>query len=102
VLLRYPDGRFRPLKQPQKKRAPPLKLTTVDDRSRKIVVTMPTVPILFSQPVPKGFDDFSSLGGLGDIQLPMLVSAPSGNRAFGAGATWSLPTATRGEFGRDQ
>lgn len=66
------------------------------------LITRPTVPILFSQPVPKGFEDFSSVGGIGDIQLPMLVAPPAGHWTLGAGATWLLPTATRDEFGRDQ
>ena len=43
------------------------------------LITRPTIPVLFSQPVPKGFDEFNNLGGLGDTQLPMLVSPPSGN-----------------------
>lgn len=28
------------------------------------LITRPTIPVLFSQPVPKGFDEFSHLGGL--------------------------------------
>jgi hypothetical protein len=79
----------------------PLPLFGEGDKQWKLI-TRPTVPILFSQPVPKGFDDFSSLGGIGDIQLPMLVSPPTGNWTLGAGATWLMPTATRDEFGRDQ
>ena len=66
------------------------------------LVTRPIIPVLFSSPVPKGFDDFSSIGGLGDIQLPMLVSPPAGNWLLGLGPTWLLPTATRQEFGRGQ
>lgn len=66
------------------------------------LITRPTIPVLFSQPIPKGFDDFTNLGGLGDIQLPLLVSPPTGNWLLGLGPTWLLPTATQREFGRQQ
>lgn len=66
------------------------------------LITRPSIPVLFSQPVPKGFDEFNNLGGLGDIQLPMLVSPPMGNWIFGLGPTWLFPTATRDAFGRQQ
>jgi hypothetical protein len=86
----------------QARRLPlPLPLFGEGEKQWKLI-TRPTVPILFSQPVPKGFDDFSSLGGIGDIQLPMLVAPPAGNWTLGAGATWLLPTATRDAFGRNQ
>ncbi|ESQ15952.1 MAG: hypothetical protein N838_07145 [Thiohalocapsa sp. PB-PSB1] len=79
----------------------PLPLFGEGDQQWKLI-TRPTVPILFSQPVPKGFDDFSSIGGIGDIQLPMLVAPPAGNWTLGLGATWLMPTATREAFGRSQ
>ena len=66
------------------------------------LITRPTIPVIFSQPVPKGFDNFTHLGGLGDIQLPMLVSPPTGNLLLGLGPTFLLPTATQTEFGRHQ
>jgi hypothetical protein len=66
------------------------------------LITRPIVPVLFSEPVPKGFDEFDNLGGLGDTQLPVMVSPPSGNWLLGLGPTWLLPTATRNEFGRQQ
>jgi hypothetical protein len=66
------------------------------------LITRPTIPALFSQPVPKGFNDFANLGGLGDMQLPLLVSPPTGNWLLGVGPTWLLPTATRTQFGRQQ
>jgi len=43
------------------------------------LITRPTIPVLFSQPVPKGFDEFTNLGGLGDITLPLLVAPPAEN-----------------------
>jgi hypothetical protein len=66
------------------------------------LITRPIVPVLFSEPVPKGFDEFADLGGLGDIQLPMMVSPPSGNWLLGLGPTWLFPTATQDEFGQQQ
>jgi hypothetical protein len=66
------------------------------------LITRPTIPALFSQPLPKGFNDFANLGGLGDMQLPLLVSPPTGNWLLGVGPTWLLPTATRTQFGRQQ
>ena len=66
------------------------------------LITRPSISVLFSQPIPKGFDDFTNLGGLGDTQLPLLVSPPTGNWLLGLGPTWLLPTATQREFGRQQ
>ena len=66
------------------------------------LITRPTLPILFSQPVPTGFDQFTHLGGLGDLQLPTLIAPPTGKLIFGLGPDWLFPTATRTEFGRQQ
>jgi hypothetical protein len=66
------------------------------------LITRPTIPVLFSEPVPKSFDEFNNLGGLGDITLPMLVVPPAGNWILGLGPTWLFPTATRDAFGRQQ
>lgn len=66
------------------------------------LITRPTIPVIFSQPVPKGFDEFDNLGGVGDTQLPMLVSPPSANWLLGVGPTWLLPSASRQEFGQQQ
>jgi hypothetical protein len=66
------------------------------------LITRPTIPVLFSQPVPKGLDEINNKGGLGDIQLPMMVAPPSGNWILGLGPTWLFPTATEDAFGRDQ
>ncbi len=66
------------------------------------LITRPTIPVLFSQPVPKGFDEFENLHGVGDTQLPMLISPPSANWLLGVGPTWLLPSATRKEFGQQQ
>jgi len=66
------------------------------------LITRPIIPVLFSQPVPKGLDDFNHPAGVGDIQLPMLVSPPSGDWLLGVGPTWLFPSASRDAFGRDQ
>jgi len=66
------------------------------------LITRPTLPILFSEPVPTGFNESVHLGGLGDMQLPMIVAPPTGKIIFGLGPTWLFPTATRDEFGHQQ
>jgi hypothetical protein len=66
------------------------------------LITRPIVPVLFSEPVPKGIDEFSHLGGLGDIQLPIMVNPPAGNWLLALGPTWLFPAATRNEFGQQQ
>jgi hypothetical protein len=55
------------------------------------LITRPIVPILFSQPIPTGFDRFEHLGGLADIQLPMLVSPPTGKWLLGLGRPGCSP-----------
>jgi hypothetical protein len=66
------------------------------------LILRPSLSGIFSEPVPKGFDDFTSLGGLGDTQLPLLVSPPTGNWLLGLGPTFLLPTATQSAFGQEQ
>ncbi len=66
------------------------------------LITRPTIPILFSAPVPTGFNTFDHKGGLGDIQLPFVISPPTGNLLLGGGPAFLFPTATDDAFGRDQ
>ena len=66
------------------------------------LITRPALPVLFSQPVPKGFDEFNNLGGLGDLSLPMLLNPPAGHWILALGPTWLFPTATRDAFGKNQ
>jgi hypothetical protein len=66
------------------------------------LITRPTLPVIFSQPIPSGFDQVNYKGGLGDIQLPMLVAPPTGHWLLGAGPAWLLPTSTEDDFGRQQ
>ena len=69
------------------------------------MITRPIIPIIFSQPVPTGFDDFDHKSGIGDIQLPLLLSFPKkliGNWIFGLGPVFQFPTATDDALGSDQ
>jgi len=67
--------------------------------------TRPVIPIIFSEPIPTGFDDFDHKGGIGDIQLPLLLNLPdryAGNFLLGAGPVALFPTATDDALGKDQ
>jgi hypothetical protein len=66
------------------------------------LISRPTLPFLSSQPIPSGRNMFDRKGGLGDIQVPMIISPPSKNWILGAGPTWLFPTATEKAFGRQQ
>ena len=66
------------------------------------LITRPTIPVLFSAPIPSGLDKFDHKGALGDTQVPMVISPPVKNWILGAGPTWLLPTATKKAFGRQQ
>ena len=66
------------------------------------LITRPTIPVLFSEAVPTGLNRFDRKGGLGDIQLPMVLAPPTGNWLVGAGPAFLFPTATDDAFGRDQ
>jgi hypothetical protein len=69
------------------------------------MITRPVIPLVFSQPIPKGFNDFDNVSGIGDIQLPALLSLPqkyAGHFIVGAGPVGILPTATDDDLGQDQ
>jgi hypothetical protein len=70
------------------------------------VVTRPIIPILFSQPIPTGSDQFKHRGGLGDIELPLLLNPPASmigkDWIFGAGPVFEFPTATSDALGNQQ
>ncbi len=66
------------------------------------LITRPTLPVLFSQPVPTALNTFDHTGGLGDLQLPTVIAPPAGNWLLGAGPAFLFPTATDNAFGRDQ
>jgi hypothetical protein len=74
-----------------------------EDEIRMIV--RPIIPIIFSEPIPKGNNDFTHQGGIGDIQLPMLINVPkskAGNWLLGTGPVALFPTATTDALGSDQ
>ena len=66
------------------------------------LITRPVIPIEFSTPISTGPDEFSHLGGLGDIQVPMVVAPPTGNWILAAGVDWLFPTSTQKALGREQ
>jgi hypothetical protein len=66
------------------------------------LITRPTIPVLFSEPIPSGPGKLVHEGSLGDIQVPLVISPSVKNWILGAGPTWLFPTATKKEFGRQQ
>jgi len=69
------------------------------------MITRPVIPIVFSAPEPTGFNEFDHHGGIGDIQLPLLL-APSdriaGHFIAGAGPIFQFPSATANALGQEQ
>jgi hypothetical protein len=71
------------------------------------LLTRPTVPIIFSTPVPTGIKadgdaKFDDKGGLGDISLPLLFSPvpkPGQSFSIGVGPTLQFPTHSQKELG---
>jgi hypothetical protein len=69
------------------------------------MITRPIVPIIWSEPIPKGFDKFNNKTGIGDIQLPLLFNLPesiAGHWIMGAGPVWLFPSATDDALGENQ
>ncbi len=69
------------------------------------MITRPVIPIVWSTPVPTGRDKFDHVTGIGDIQLPLLLSIPSsiaGKFILGGGPVFEFPTATDDDLGADQ
>lgn len=69
------------------------------------MITRPVIPFVFSKPSPKGPNDFSHHGGLGDIQLPLLLTPSdriAGNFILGGGPIFQLPSATANHLGQNQ
>jgi hypothetical protein len=79
----------------------PFPLYGSGDKAWKLI-TRPNIPIVFSQPIPEGFNDFDHVGGLGDIQLLTHFAPPTGNWLIGAGPCWLFPTSTNDDLGRQQ
>jgi hypothetical protein len=69
------------------------------------MITRPVIPIIFSQPVPEGQNRFSDEGGIGDIQLPLLLAPSdklSGHFILGGGPIFQFPSATHNDLGLNQ
>lgn len=69
------------------------------------LITRPIVPFILNTPIPQGQNSFDNKGGIGDIQLPLLVSPSkklTGNMIFGGGPVFQFPTATNNDLGDDQ
>jgi len=66
------------------------------------LITRPTVPIVWSQPRPDGFDKTRRDSGIGDILLPVLLAPQLDNWILAAGPTLTLPTSTKDSLGRQQ
>jgi hypothetical protein len=69
------------------------------------MITRPVIPIIFTQPVPTGQNAFDQIGGLGDIELPLLLAAPKrmlGHWIFAAGPVFEFPSATNTALGANQ
>jgi len=69
------------------------------------VIIRPVVPLVWSTPIPEGFDDFDHKSGIGDIQLPFVFAVPdskAGKWIIGGGPVFEFPTATDDALGADQ
>ena len=70
------------------------------------MITRPIIPIIFSQPIPKGsVDDFNHVGGIGDIEIPLLFNPPTRmtkHWIFAAGPVFEFPTSTDDTLGNQQ
>jgi len=69
------------------------------------VILRPVVPLIWSTPIPEGFDDFDHKSGIGDIQLPFVFAVPdskAGKWIIGGGPVFEFPTATNDDLGADQ
>ncbi len=66
------------------------------------LITRPAIPIIFEAPVPTGFDSFDRKTGLGDSLLPLLPSPALENWIVALGPSFTLPTSTRNDLGRQQ
>jgi hypothetical protein len=62
----------------------------------------PTLPFVFRNAVPTGFNSFDYETGLGDLLLPVPLVPPAGNWLLGLGPTFLFPTATKDAFGTEQ
>ncbi len=81
---------------------PIIPLPLYGDTSRRwMLITRPQIPVLFSQPVPRGIADFSHVSGLGDVRIPIVIKPPTGQILFALGPDILIPTGKR-EFTEQQ
>lgn len=76
-----------------------------EDQDQWRMMTRPVIPFVFSAPDPEGPNQFSSHGGIGDIQLPLLLAPSdriSGNFIIGGGPVFLFPSATSDPLGQQQ
>jgi hypothetical protein len=69
------------------------------------MITRPIIPIIFSQPIPNAFDSFKNVGGLGDMEIPLLINPPEsmiGKWILGVGPVFEFPTSTYDALGAQQ
>ena len=69
------------------------------------LITRPVIPFVFSTPIPDGFNNFDRKGGIGDIQLPLVISPSdriTGHFIFGAGPIFLFPSATDNDLSQRQ
>jgi hypothetical protein len=69
------------------------------------LITRPIIPIIFSQPIPTALDEFKHVGGIGDIEIPLLLNLPesiAGHWIAGAGPVFEFPTSTNDSLGAQQ
>jgi hypothetical protein len=71
------------------------------------MISRPVIPIIFSAPVPRDAtpDNFNNIGGIGDIEIPLLVNLPgaiAGQWILGAGPVFEFPSATNTSLGANQ
>jgi len=69
------------------------------------VITRPVIPLIFSSPIPEGLNQFDHKGGIGDIQLPLLLAPSdriSGHFILGGGPIFQFPSATSNDLGQNQ
>src|SRR5205823_8768228 len=79
----------------------PIPLFGSEEKEWKLI-TRPTIPVLFNQPIPVSGKAIERKAGLGDIELPMIISPTVKNWILGAGPTLLFPSATEKPFGRQQ
>ena len=67
------------------------------------VLVRPAIPILFGNSVPRKVPNrFDNQTGIGDITLPLPVTAPTGNWLLGLGPTFLIPSSSHDAFGQQQ